>query len=103
MIERGKVLFTPKQRLLAECRLTAFARFARDAGVYAAPAEADPGEASYASLHAWTIEQPDEFWRCLGEFFEVRELASAGRVLSSRSMPGARWFEGASLNYAAYA
>ena len=99
---RGQVLFEPSVRLRAECRLTHFACFARDSGAYQAPSGAVDG-AAYSHLHAWSVEQPEAFWRCVGEFFGISELAAAPRALSTPTMPGARWFEGAELNYASYA
>src|SRR5690606_18810024 len=99
MTERGEVLFSPDARARTTSRLTEFARFVRDAGVYT-PAGSVEAEWDYAHMHAWSIEQPESFWRCLGEFFGVHELSTTSSVLSTRNMPGAHWFEGTRLNYA---
>jgi acetoacetyl-CoA synthetase len=42
----------------------------------------------------------ESFWQSLAEFAGVRFHAPAQRILSQRQMPGAHWFEGATLNYA---
>jgi acetoacetyl-CoA synthetase len=54
----------------------------------------------YEALWSWSVEQPDEFWAALWEFFAVRSSAPYETVLADASMPGARWFPGARLNYA---
>jgi acetoacetyl-CoA synthetase len=54
----------------------------------------------YDELWRWSVEDLEEFWAAIWDFFEVRSSAPYTRVLSSRTMPGARWFEGARLNYA---
>ena len=54
----------------------------------------------YWALHRWSVTDLEGFWGSLWDFFEVRSSAPYERVLASREMPGARWFEGARLNYA---
>lgn len=55
--------------------------------------------ASYAELWSWSVEETDEFWLSLWELFEL-DPEFSGRALCEPRMPGARWFEGARLNYA---
>lgn len=54
----------------------------------------------YDELWRWSVEDLEGFWAAVWDFFEVRASAPYTRVLSSREMPGARWFDGARLNYA---
>ena len=54
---------------------------------------------SYAELWEWSVEAVEDFWASIWDFFEVRSTPYE-RVLAERVMPGARWFEGAELNYA---
>jgi acetoacetyl-CoA synthetase len=56
--------------------------------------------ADYEALWSWSVEHLDEFWAALWEFFAVRSSAPYETVLADASMPGARWFPGARLNYA---
>ncbi len=56
--------------------------------------------ADYFTLWKWSVEQPERFWETLWEYFAVRSYTPYRRVLSGYDMPGARWFEGATLNYA---
>jgi acetoacetyl-CoA synthetase len=57
----------------------------------------------YAELHEWSIADLEGFWSALWQFSDVEAATPYERVLSSREMPGARWFDGARLNYAAQA
>ncbi len=57
----------------------------------------------YDELWHWSVTELEQFWAALWEFFGVRSHKRYERVLSSREMPGATWFEGAQLNYAEHA
>jgi acetoacetyl-CoA synthetase len=57
----------------------------------------------YDELWRWSVDDLEAFWGALWDFFGVRSAAGYERVLASRAMPGARWFEGARLNYAEHA
>lgn len=54
----------------------------------------------YEELWRWSVANVEDFWAAVWEFFDVRASVPYTQVLSSREMPGARWFEGARLNYA---
>jgi acetoacetyl-CoA synthetase len=56
--------------------------------------------AGYEELWRWSVDELEQFWACVWEFCGVRASRPYERVLSSHEMPGARWFEGARLNYA---
>jgi acetoacetyl-CoA synthetase len=60
----------------------------------------DRAFADYGELWRWSVDELEDFWACLWEFCGVRASAPYERVLAAREMPGARWFEGARLNYA---
>jgi acetoacetyl-CoA synthetase len=53
----------------------------------------------YWQLHAWSITEPEQFWGEVWEQFGVVASAPYDSVLDRRTMPGARWFAGAQLNY----
>lgn len=59
------------------------------------------GYADYDALWEWSVTDLDGFWAAVWDWFGV--LGTYDRVLSSREMPGVRWFEGAALNYAEHA
>jgi acetoacetyl-CoA synthetase len=54
----------------------------------------------YGELWQWSVDRLEDFWADIWEFCGVRASTPYRRVLASRQMPGARWFEGAGLNYA---
>ena len=54
----------------------------------------------YAGLWQWSVDELEDFWASIWEFFEVAASEPYERVLTSREMPGAQWFPGARLSYA---
>ena len=55
---------------------------------------------SYDALRRWSVSDLEGFWGSIAEFFAIRFRSPYERVLPQRTMPGARWFPGARLNYA---
>jgi acetoacetyl-CoA synthetase len=58
------------------------------------------GFSDYHSLWRWSVRDLEGFWASMWEYFDVD--GSYERVLGSREMPGAEWFPGAELSYAAH-
>ena len=57
---------------------------------------------SYAELYDWSLAEPAQFWTELARFADVRADWGTGPVIESpERMPGARFFPGARLNFAA--
>src|SRR3954464_15570772 len=54
----------------------------------------------YAALWRWSVDELEEFWASIWDFFGVEASQPYERVLAEREMPGAKWFTGAKLNYA---
>jgi acetoacetyl-CoA synthetase len=54
----------------------------------------------YAALWQWSVDELEEFWGSVMEFFEVRFDVAGETVLANREMPGASWFPGARVSYA---
>jgi len=56
----------------------------------------------YAQLYEWSLREPARFWENAWQFFEIRADAPYRTVIEDFDrMPGARWFDGARLNFAA--
>ncbi len=84
---RGEVLWTPPD----DCwETTAFGRFAARCGF---DRDAD-------GLLAWSRTHLDDFWSASCEFTGVRWMRPPDVVREGDTMPGVRWFPGATLNYA---
>jgi acetoacetyl-CoA synthetase len=79
-------LWEPPPELVEQAVMTRFMR--------------EQGFADYGSLWQWSVDDLDGFWAALWRFFDVG--GEPGTVLGSRAMPGAQWFPGARLNYAAH-
>ena len=55
----------------------------------------------YAALHAWSIANPEVFWRAVWDFCGVVGDPGDGPALvDGERFPGSRWFPGARLNFA---
>jgi acetoacetyl-CoA synthetase len=56
----------------------------------------------YTALYDWSIESPAEFWAAVWTFCGIRAVTPYESVLRDGTrMPGAKWFDGARLNFAA--
>ncbi|GIJ72870.1 acetoacetate--CoA ligase [Virgisporangium ochraceum] len=56
--------------------------------------------ADYDELWRWSVDDLDGFWGAVAAYFGVRFSTPYERVLTSRSVSGARWFTGSTVNYA---
>jgi len=86
-----RLLWTPSQALQDSSNIRAYMRWL----------ETTRGLrfATYDELWRWSVADLEAFWESLWEYFQIRSVTPYTRVLSSHTMPGARWFEGATLNY----
>jgi acetoacetyl-CoA synthetase len=55
---------------------------------------------TYHDAWAWSVRDPAAFWESVARFFDVPFHSPWRSVLTGEPMPDARWFEGATLNYA---
>src|SRR5688500_3995417 len=56
----------------------------------------------YQSLWQWSVDHLEDFYASVWEYFEVEADPGYDAVLGRSDMPGAEWFPGARLNYAAH-
>jgi acetoacetyl-CoA synthetase len=94
-VPEGKLLWEPPAALLREARLTHYQGWLEERGLIAAH--------SYSELWNWSVEDPGRFWDSVWKYFEVKAHTPYEVALADSSMPGARWFPGATLNYAEHA
>jgi acetoacetyl-CoA synthetase len=85
-------LWTPSSEMMRNARMTAFMEWAGERHGHRFT--------DYGELWEWSVREIEQFWADIWEYCGVRASAPYERVLASRQMPGARWFEGAQLNYA---
>jgi acetoacetyl-CoA synthetase len=91
-VGEGDLLWTPSPERVERTRLTEFTRFAAQR-----TGREFPG---YESLWRWSTTELEEFWSAIWDFFGVQAAQPPTAVLAERTMPGARWFPGARLNFA---
>lgn len=56
--------------------------------------------ATYEALRRWSVEDLDGFWRSIWDYDGIESPTPFAAALGRDAMPGARWFEGAQVNYA---
>ena len=56
--------------------------------------------AGYDALWRWSVDDLPGFWKSIWDYFGVESPTPFASVLAEPTMPGARWFAGAHVNYA---
>jgi len=56
--------------------------------------------ANYAALWQWSTTHLETFWRSIWDYHQLESPTPFVSVVDVQAMPGARWFEGAQVNYA---
>ncbi|MGW3601298.1 acetoacetate--CoA ligase [Micromonospora sp. NPDC005161] len=88
----GDVLWTPPADVRERSRIGGYLRWLRE--------HRGLDFADYDALWRWSVTDLDGFWRSIWDHFEVVAHTPPTATLAERGMPGARWFPGATLNYA---
>ncbi len=94
MADFGELLWQPSAARVERANIT---RFARWLGEREARSFDD-----YHTLWQWSVDEPERFWQAVWGYFGVRSPTVPETVLASRQMPGAVWFPGAQVNFAAH-
>ncbi|MET1155779.1 acetoacetate--CoA ligase [Arthrobacter sp.] len=55
--------------------------------------------ADYEEAWQWSVDNLEDFWGEVWDHFDIISHSPYTAVLAERTMPGARWFPGATLNY----
>jgi acetoacetyl-CoA synthetase len=76
-----------------EPRIARFQRFAETATGRSFP--------TYEDLWQWSVDDLRGFWRTVWQYFDIESPTPWSTELAQDAMPGARWFPGARLNFAA--
>ncbi|WP_420117960.1 acetoacetate--CoA ligase [Micromonospora sp.] len=88
----GDVLWTPPADVRERSRIGGYLRWLRE--------HRGLDFADYDALWQWSVTDLDAFWRSIWDYFAVVAHTPPTATLSDAAMPGARWFPGATLNYA---
>ncbi|WP_233491239.1 acetoacetate--CoA ligase [Blastococcus sp. TBT05-19] len=95
MSETPAELWRPNPDTVHRTRMATFARWVEERRGLSF---GDPTE--YDVLWRWSVENLDQFWGDLAAWTGVLPDVPDDRVLTDRSMPGAVWFPGTTVNYA---
>jgi acetoacetyl-CoA synthetase len=93
-VEEGQLLWTPSSSRVARSHLTRYMRWLAERG---------QRFDDYEALWRWSVSDLEAFWNSIAEFCGLQFSRPPSRVLGKRTMPGAEWFPGATLNYAQHA
>ena len=55
--------------------------------------------ADYDALWQWSVDDARAFWSSVWAYYDIQSSQPYSSILSDDQMPGARWFEGAKLNF----
>ncbi|TQN40957.1 acetoacetyl-CoA synthetase [Blastococcus colisei] len=91
----NEVLWEPTPESMQQTRMAAFARWVEERRGLSF---GDPPD--YDALWRWSVEHLDQFWADVASWTGVLPDVPDDRVLTDRSMPGAVWFPGTTVNYA---
>jgi acetoacetyl-CoA synthetase len=88
----GELLWEPSPEIVGRSAMTAYMRWLER--------ERNLSFEDYGALWEWSVTDLEDFWASIWDYFAVDSPTRYAAVLSERTMPGARWFEGAEVNYA---
>ena len=94
-IPEPEVLWRPSPERIAASGVTAFADWLRE--------HRDLDFGTYDEIWRWSTERIEDFWGAVWDWAGISADEDPREVLVDRVMPGAEWFPGARLNYAAHA
>ncbi len=91
-LREGALLWQPSEAFKAASTMTDYmAWLERERGLRFA---------DYAELWRWSVDDLAGFWSSVVDYYEIPLRGESTEVLGDATMPGARWFDGAQLNYA---
>ena len=92
MLQAGDLLWEPSEARVREAEVTKFIHWlAQNRNVVLK---------DYHALWRWSVNDIEAFWQAVWDYYEIKSSTPYSQVLHKHVMPGARWFEGARLNYA---
>lgn len=90
-IAEGTLLWSPPEALQRTCAMRAYMNWLHERHGLTFT--------DYAALWEWSVRDVETFWDSIIAFGDIRLATPATAVLADATMPGARWFPGATLNY----
>lgn len=85
-------LWTPTPTVVDEANITAYLRWLGDERAIDLP--------DYHALWRWSVDELTGFWSSIWDYYGLDTASNYDQVLADSTMPGARWFTGAKVNFA---
>jgi acetoacetyl-CoA synthetase len=100
----SEILWTPSSEFIKRSEIAKYVEWLRGRGKeFEVSENALENVENYKKLWSWSVSDLEEFWESIWKYFGVKSYSDYKFVLSERKMPGAKWFEGATLNFAEHA
>jgi acetoacetyl-CoA synthetase len=91
-MSKTKPLWIPSEERIKRSNLTEYYEYLRK--------EYGLSFSDYNELHNWSVTEIETFWKSIWKFAGIIHSKPYAKILDRRIMPGAKWFEGARLNFA---
>lgn len=91
-MSKTKPLWIPSEERIKASNFMKYYEFLRNEYGFTFP--------QYSDLHKWSVLEIEAFWESIWKFSGIIHSKPFENVLDKRIMPGAKWFEGARLNFA---
>jgi acetoacetyl-CoA synthetase len=91
-IQEGDLLWTPSEAFKTSTNIAQYQNWLNK--------NKGKNFASYDQLWEWSVDNIEDFWESIWQFFDVQSSTSYTSVLQNKDMPGATWFSGSKLNFA---
>lgn len=92
MADHADILWNPSNEFVQNSGLIKYKRWLEE--------EFDLRFKNYEEFWRWSNDHFEDFWESLWSYFEVISHSDYEQVVDTQTMPGAKWFTGATLNYA---
>lgn len=90
-VEEGSLLWEPSQERMNQANISTFMNWLKE--------NKGLQFKDYQSLWNWSVNEIEDFWKTIWEYFNIQSPNGYTNVLSTHQMPGAKWFENAKVNY----
>ena len=89
-----EVLWKPSKEFMHNSHMHVFMRWVNE--------EYNSSFENYDDLWNWSVQNKEQFWEAVWNYFKVDHEGEYKEVVSGKEMPGQKWFDGTQLNYAAH-
>ncbi|MEK4024997.1 acetoacetate--CoA ligase [Sporosarcina sp. FSL W7-1283] len=91
MAIEGTILWKPSESYKEQANITHYMNWLKE--------ERGLEVSDYNSLWQWSVNELEDFWESIWNYFAIDSASPYKQVLDRKRMPGANWFSGSTLNY----